>query len=137
MNIWFVDDRAANRATWRASFPEAVRQASTLRTFASVPDILAAFEVGDWPDVLFVDFYLEAHTGLDVVERVLADTRPTPLLIAHSTLAPANAQLLAAGAHLTLEKRRNMPRTQSIVDTFRTPADVDRLIREHVGHAAP
>ena len=110
-----------------------MRQASTLRTFASVPEILSAFDAGDWPDVLFVDFYLEDFTGLDVVERVLADTRKTPLLIAHSTLAPANAQLLAAGAHLTLEKRRHMPRTMSIVETLRTPADVERLIRQHLG----
>ena len=133
MNIWFVDDRASNRAAWRASFPEAIRKVSALRTFESVPDIFSAFEAGDWPDVLFVDFFLKDFTGLDVVERVLADARATPLLIAHSTLSPANAQLLAAGAHLTLEKRRNMPRTQSIVDTFRTPADLERLVRQHLG----
>ncbi|MEZ6009534.1 MAG: hypothetical protein R3F05_17480 [Planctomycetota bacterium] len=118
----------------RKAFPEAIRKISALRTFESVPDIFAAFfDAGDWPDVLFVDFFLKDFTGLDVVERVLADARATPLLIAHSTLSPANAQLLAAGAHLTLEKRRNMPRTQSIVDTFRTPADLERLVRQHLG----
>ena len=66
MHVWFVDDRPENRATWLESFPPDVREACTLRVFDSVPAIFAALEEGDWPDVVFVDFFLGGHYGIEV-----------------------------------------------------------------------
>ncbi len=131
MNVWFVDDQAQNRATWLASFPRAVRQACALRVFASVPDLMAALEAGNRPDVVFIDFFLDGHYGLEVVERFLAGDMPVPLMIAHSSLAEANEGLLRAGAHLAMEKVRGVARTRSITEAIRSVEDIQRLIDAH------
>ena len=131
MDVWFVDDRAENRATWLASFPPAVREACTLRVFGTVPEILGALEAGEWPDVVFVDFFIGGHYGLEVVERLIAGEAPVPLIIAHSSMREANAGLLRAGAHLAMEKVRGAAKTRSIVEAFGSPEDLRQLVRQY------
>lgn len=133
MNVWFVDDKADNRATWLASFPLEVREACALRVFASVPEFLAALEAGDRPEVMFVDFFIHDHHGLEVIERLKVGDLPVPLLIAHSSMAEANNGMLRAGAHLALEKARGVARTRSIVESIGSLEDLRRLITEHLG----
>ena len=133
MNVWFVDDKAENRATWLASFPADVREACTFRDFASVPEFVAALETGDRPEVMFVDFFIHDHHGLEVIERLTAGDLPVPLLIAHSSMVEANNGMLRAGAHLALEKVRGVARTRSIVESIGSLEDLRRLVAEHLG----
>ena len=90
MHVWFVDDRAENRETWLASFPPSVCMACALRVFKSVPEFLAALDTGDWPDVVFVDFFIDGRYGIEVIERLKQGVLPDPVLVAHSSMPEAN-----------------------------------------------
>lgn len=131
MHVWFVDDRAENRATWYASFPPAVREACQLRAFATVPEVLAALEAGDTPDVVFVDFFIDGHYGFEVIERFVSGSEPPPLLIAHSSMQEANLGMVRLGAHLALEKVKGAAKTRSIADAIRSVEDLRRLVDMH------
>ena len=133
MDVWFIDDRAENRATWLASFPADVHAACALRVFASVPELCAALEAGDRPTVVFVDYFLSGHHGTDVIERLLDGDGPVPLIVAHSSMTRANEGMVRAGAHFAMEKVRGVARTQSIATAIRSVEDLRRLIRRHLG----
>jgi CheY-like chemotaxis protein len=133
MDVWFVDDRRANREAWLASFPAAVREACSLRVFGGVPELFAALDGGERPDVLFVDYFLGCHVGVEVIERLTSDGGPVPLLVAHSSVPRANAGMLRAGAHLAMEKVHGASVTRSIQEAIRTPEDLKRLVRAHCG----
>ena len=128
MKVWFVDDRADNRATWLASFPAAVRRACELSTFATVPELFAALDAGERPDVVFIDFFVGGHTGDEVVERFVRAAEVPPLLVAHSSVDRVNDGMVRAGAHLKMEKVRGASRTRSIVQEIRDVDDLQRLI---------
>jgi hypothetical protein len=132
MNVWFVDDRAENRVTWLASFPASVHETCVLRVFPGVPDLFGALRNGDRPDVLFVDFFLDGHYGSDVIERLIAGEGPVPLLIAHSSMAEANVGMVRAGAHLSMEKTKGVPKTLSIEAAIKGPEDLRRLRRAYL-----
>jgi len=131
MRVWFIDDRAANRETWLASFPSSVHEACSLEVFASVPELFAALDAGRRPDILFVDYFLGVRHGTEVIERFTEGDEPMPLLIAHSSVDRANDGMVRAGAHLAMEKRAGAARTRSIERAIRGPEDLRRLIREH------
>ena len=131
MNVWFVDDRSENRETWLASFPGSVHEACSLRTFGSVPEIFEALDAGDRPDVVFVDFFLRGHYGTDVIERLVGDDLPVPLIIAHSSMGRANEGMVRSGAHLAMEKTKGVATTRSIEEAIKDPDDLRRLIARH------
>ena len=131
MHIWFVDDRASNRAAWLASFPDAIRNACELRVFASVPELFAVLDTGAWPDVMFVDYFLDGHLGSEVVDRLRAGPKAPPLIIAHSSLGIANEGMVENGAHLAMDKVKGGSTIPSVAAAFRTPADFEHLIRQH------
>lgn len=138
MNVWFIDDREQNRATWLASFPSSVHEACSLVVFESVPDFLTAIDSGERPDVVFIDFFIDGHYGLEVIERMTAKDVPVPLLVAHSSMSEANDGMVRAGAHLAMEKVKGVAKSLSIVEAIGGPEDLRRMIREHLGdQAAP
>ncbi len=74
-----------------------------------------------------MDYFLDGHDGMEVIERFLADEGPTPLLIAHSSMPRMNEGMLRGGAHLAMEKVRGVRRTRSIVETIRSVDDLRQL----------
>jgi CheY-like chemotaxis protein len=132
MDVWFVDDREENRAAWFASFPLAVKEACALRAFASVPEFIAALDADVRPDVIFVDFFIRGHYGLEVLERLQALDGVGPLIIAHSSMPEANAGMIREGAHFALAKIKGVASTASIEEAFQTPEDLRRAMREHL-----
>ena len=131
MHVWFVDDAIENRVTWLESFPPDVTESCELRAFASVPELFMVLDEGERPDVMFVDYFLGRHVGAEVVERFLADDETPPLLIAHSSMPRLNEGMVRLGAHLAMEKLKDVPRTPSIVQRIRSMADLESLIAKH------
>lgn len=132
MNLWLVDDHRENREAWLASFPPSVRSVCRMRTFESVPALFAALDDGERPDVLFVDYFLGPNDGMEVIERLLREPGPPPLLIAHSSVPRMNEGMVRGGAHLSLAKVRGEPRTRSIVEAIRSVEDLRDLVARHV-----
>lgn len=129
MKVWFVDDQASNREHWRKSFPQDIADLS-LRTFADVASILAAIRI-ETPDILFVDYFLDERTGLEVVDfcRRRAKTNPCPVLIAHSSLRSASERMVEKGADFAVPKEKVGGVIPAIVAAIRTGSDLESIAR--------
>lgn len=123
LKIWFVDDRADNRAAWLASFPQALKQVHRFELFASVDEVFAALAIEPAPDIFFLDFFIAGRYAHEVLDYFLPLAK-RPLLIAHSSHARANAGMLRYGADLALAKLKGAPATPSIQNMIRNEADL-------------
>ena len=128
INIWLIDDSRINRLSWQRSFPKDIAEEHTLRTFALVPELLAALESGPWPDILFVDFFLDGDYGTTILEYFAEHPDEPPFLIAYSSMDRANDGMLQAGAHLKMRKKSVSAIQPSIRERFKTVRDIETLI---------
>lgn len=127
LKISFVDDMPENLQAWLRSFPETLHRHHQFSTFLSVEAVIAAFESGHRPDILFVDYYIGKRFGHEVVDYFLKQGN-RPLLIAHSSMERANQVMLRQGADLSLAKVPGAPFTDSIVELIRTETDLFELL---------
>ena len=100
-----------------------------------MPELFAALDAGERPDVMFIDYFMGPYTGMDVVERFLRDGADLPLLIAHSSVPRVNRGMVQRGAHLMMEKVPGSGRTRSIVDAIQDVEDIERLIATHIARS--
>ena len=124
--IWFVDDLAKNRKTWMRSFPKALRAQHEFLTFATVDDILAVLDRGEWPDMIFIDYYIGPRRGSDVVEY-FKDYAERPTLVAHSSMPDANQAMLSLGADIAYPKPGGW-KTPMIAENIHSTEDLETLI---------
>jgi DNA-binding NtrC family response regulator len=129
MKIYFVDDLQENRETWFNSFSNFIKKKHELKTFESVPCLIQELEQGIVPEILFLDFFIQSHSGLEVIQYLKKQKYPLPLLIAHSSLEVANEAMLRAGAHLTLKKIKGVPQTESIQTRIQSEEDLIALLK--------
>ncbi len=129
MKVWFVDDQASNREHWRKSFSKGIAGLS-LRTFADVDSILAALRT-ETPDIVFIDFFLDGRTGLEVVAfcRRRANANPCPVLIAHSSLDSASERMVEGGADFAVPKEKIGGVIPAIQAAIRRKADLEAIVR--------
>lgn len=131
LKVWFIDDQHDNLRCWLNSFPEAVRSAHDFAVFDNVPTLFSQLDAGEWPDILFIDYYIGEHSGQDVVTYF--EVHPQrPFLIAHSSMARANEYMLSLGADMMLSKVPGASYTLSIVDRIHSDQDLFRLLNKEL-----
>jgi CheY-like chemotaxis protein len=123
MKLWFVDDKRDDHETWANSFPEAIKASCELRSFSSVSELTDEFTDGDFPDILFLDFFIGEVLGIEVI-RWFENKAVRPVLIAHSSMREASVGMVREGADFYLEKIKNRPYAESIRTAFQTIDDV-------------
>lgn len=129
MKIWFVDDLAGNRKAWLNSFSSELKEKHSFHTFESVESLFAVFEINSFPDILFVDYYLEHRRGSEVLAYFKNTPREQrPLLIAHSSMSDANLKMLGEGADLAFEKRTTQGVIPAIVEAIRSEKDLLEIL---------
>lgn len=136
MKMWFVDDKRENHETWLNSFSEEIRRSCELRSFFSVSDAIAEFARGNLPDILFLDFFIGERLGIELV-RWFDNAEVRPVLIAHSSMEPANLGMVREGADFYLEKIKDRPHTDSIRSAFTNIGDLTFAIENRAVRKAP
>ena len=136
MKLWFVDDKQENHNIWARSFTDPIKTVCLLRSFYSVDSIVTAFEKGDVPDILFVDFFVGQRYGIDVI-RWFDKKQSRPVLIAHSSLQQANDAMVENGADFALAKIKGVHQTESIVRVFKTIDDIEYTLKHHATQVSP
>ena len=127
MKIWFVDDIEDNRRVWLNSFPEAVKNENDFETFETVPALIARLEKMDYPDILFLDYFISDHRGSEVIQYIKANEGKTPVMIAHSSVDHINDSMIKIGAHLKMDKVNHAAVTISIVNRIKSTSDLKKL----------
>ena len=87
--LWFVDDKLDNQETWTNSFPERIKASCELRSFSSVAELFVEFDKGNFPDILFLDFFIGERLGIEVI-KWFENKETWPVLVAHSSMKEAN-----------------------------------------------
>ena len=136
MKLWFADDKQENHNIWARSFTDPIKTVCLLRSFYSVDSIVTAFEKGDVPDILFVDFFVGQRYGIDVI-RWFDKKQSRPVLIAHSSLQQANDAMVENGADFALAKIKVVHQTESIVRVFKTSDDIAYTLKHHATQVSP
>lgn len=126
--IWFVDDLAKNRRAWLRSFSPELQDAHEFLTFETVDDLFAVLDGGEWPDILFIDYFIGLRYGHEVV-AYFDGLSPRPLLIGHSSMERANLKMVELGADLFFEKNPDAPWNEVLAKQIRSTADLERLIQ--------
>jgi CheY-like chemotaxis protein len=129
-HIWIIDDRPENIAMIEASFAAEVRQASQIRSFGQAQVALATWadlltvQPNLLPDVILLDFFLDRTYGHHVLDQLLAGYRRTgrtpAVIIAHSSMAEANALLIKHGADFSLPKIKGREHSAAVAQAFRS-----------------
>lgn len=114
LRIGLIDDAETDRSLGLAGFGPELSKRQAFAAFAGVSAFEAAWAEQGPPQLLFVDYFLGAQHGHEVIEFVLQrcpQRLHRPLLIAHSSQDRANRALLALGADLALSKVKGLPAT--------------------------
>lgn len=127
LKIWFVDDMENNRQSWLRSFPQQIHSFHELKTFDTVEKLFSDFEKGQYPDILFIDYYIGHRRGHEVVDY-FQNKSDRPLLIAHSSMLDANKVMLSRGADLYFEKKPGSHQTHSIIEQIQSEEDLFSLL---------
>jgi CheY-like chemotaxis protein len=130
MQIWLVDDSRLNRQSWLHSFPKDVQEQHNLSAFASVAELIERLNSGPWPEILFVDYFLDGDYGTTVLDYFSAQSHEPPLLIAYSSLDRANDGMLQSGAHLKFAKQPAAMVQLSIRDRIPNAAALTALLAQ-------
>ncbi len=129
--IWFIDDKEANQEAWLKGFGEEIRAHHELKTFGNWPDLRHCFETQGYPDVLFVDFFLHDYYGHEIIDWIYAHSSDDqrPVIVAHSSNWGASNGMCRRGADCRLEKTKGEKVSSSIQTHFKSPADIEHLIK--------
>ncbi len=123
MNIWFVDDLPQNRSAWHQSFGPELQQNHSFESFERVEELFEALDSRDWPEILFVDFYIGPRYGHEVIDY-FKDAVQRPCLIAYSSQASANRAMLAQGADIAFPKITGAAPSSEIAQRIKSDADL-------------
>ena len=127
LDIWFVDDMTQNHWTWFNSFSEELKSRHRFEVFATVEALFAVLDAGQFPDILFIDYYIGSRFGHEVVAYFTG--RPQrPFLIAHSSMGKANQIMLQQGADIMLSKTPGSHVTESILEKIQSESDLFQLL---------
>lgn len=126
--VWFVDDLAKNRRAWLRSFSLELQEAHEFLTFESVEDLFYVLDGGEWPDILFIDYYIGLRHGHEVV-TYFQEASARPLLIGHSSMEGANLKMLSLGADLYFPKDPSAARNAFLMRHIQSTSDLEALIR--------
>jgi len=129
--VWFIDDRLENRDSWLKGFGSEIRTNCELKTFEDWPGLREDLNNHDYPDVLFLDFFLPDCYGHEIIEWIDLNCPPDqrPVLVAHSSMEAANIGMCENGADCGLEKHKGESVSSSIASHFRLVADIEYLVK--------
>ena len=138
--IWVIDDNPENIAMIERSFPPPIQTSHALQSFLQARAALAHFDLlmttapERLPDFILLDYFLDRMYGHEVLDHLLERYRtsglPRAIIIAHSSLAQANALLVERGADCALEKIKGQAQSQAVAFAFRTPEAI-RWFKQH------
>lgn len=128
LKIWFVDDLAVNRTAWLESFATGLRTNHEFAVFATVEALFEVLDAGQWPDILFIDYFIGPRYGHEVLDYFRRAKGRRPVLIAHSSDDRANQGMLREGADLTIDKLRGAAYRRAIKAVLASEADLQALI---------
>lgn len=127
LDIWFIDDMTQNHWTWFNSFSEELKSRHRFEVFATVESLFAVLDTGQFPDILFIDYYIGSRFGHEVVAYFVGMLQ-RPFLIAHSSMSKANQVMLQQGADMMLSKNPGSHVTESILERIQSETDLFHLL---------
>ncbi len=130
LRVWLIDDESANGRAWLDGFSSEIHDECDLRVFVDWPTLRMEMERNVYPHILFLDFFIGGHYGSEVLTWLDSNCAPRrrPVIVAHSSLADANAGMRELGADCSLPKRKGERVSASIASCFKSVADLEYLL---------